>query len=71
MGKRTDGYNAADIVAFCGFVKDLAIGRSVQSGSTSCIVEGDFTEALQSVHSSVQSQDIDRLRRLEREQKGS
>lgn len=68
--RRTDGYNAADIVAFCGFVKDLAIGRSVQSGSTSCIVEGDFTEALQSVHSSVQSQDIDRLRRWEREQKG-
>lgn len=54
----TEGYNAADIVALCGIAKDIAIERSIKEGYISLLTMNDFEQAIKSVSSSVQKNDL-------------
>ena len=57
----TEGYNAADVVAFCEAMKDFAIDRSIAAETTSAVTAGDLTKARQKVRSSVQQIDLEML----------
>lgn len=61
----TDGYNAADIVALCGFIKYPPIDRSIQKDAISSVTRDDVSTAMRFVHSSVQGGDIERIRKWE------
>lgn len=74
IAERTDGYNAADVDALCGAIKDIAIDRSrieqeahgeVDSGRTLPISLSDVDTALATIRSSVQQRDIDQIKRWE------
>ena len=68
IASRTEGYNGADIVELCGVVKDLAIGRTIDEGATSQATQEDMNEALRRVHSSVQKEDLEKIKAWERGQ---
>ena len=65
VADRTDGYNAADIIALCGAVKDRAIERTIREQDTSRICSEDFSAALEQYHSSVRKEDIQKIRKWE------
>lgn len=65
IAERTQGYNAADVVAFCEALKDGAIERTIRRGQTEPITAADVEATLQRVHSSVHARDIEQIRKWE------
>lgn len=65
IAKLTEDYNAADLIALCGSIKDQAILRCIESGNISCVLEEDINEGLRKIKSSVQKKDIEQIRRWE------
>ncbi len=66
---RTDGANAADIVALCNQIKMTAVQRTISvNGQVSPVTAEDLETALAKFHSSVQKEDIIRIRKWEESQ---
>ena len=66
---RTDGANAADIVALCNQIKMAAVQRSISvNGQLSPVTAEDMENALSHFHSSVQKADIIQIKRWEESQ---
>lgn len=57
----TDGFNGADIGAFCDKLKMLAINKSIETGNECPITMDDVAEVKESVKSSVSGDDVERL----------
>ena len=66
---RTEGANAADIVALCDQIKQLALSRAIRmDGRVSPVTGEDMETALSRFRSSVQKSDLLQLRRWEESQ---
>ena len=66
---RTEGANAADIVALCNQIKMAAVQRTIHvDGQVSPVTAADMEAALAKFHSSVQKEDIIRIRKWEESQ---
>ena len=66
---RTDGANAADIVALCNQIKMAAVQRTINvDGQVSPVTAEDLETALSKFHSSVQKADILQIQRWEESQ---
>ena len=66
---RTDGANAADIVALCNQIKMAAVQRTISvDGQVSPVTAEDLEAALAKFHSSVQKSDIIQIRKWEESQ---
>ena len=66
---RTEGSNAADIVALCNQIKMAAVQRTISvNGETSPVTAEDMENALARYHPSVQKSDIVQIRRWEESQ---
>ena len=66
---RTEGSNAADIVALCNQIKMAAVQRTISvNGETSPVTAEDMEKALARYHPSVQKSDIVQIRRWEESQ---
>lgn len=66
---RTEGANAADIVALCDQIKQLALSRAIRmDGQLSPVTAADMEAALSKFHSSVQKSDLVQLQRWEESQ---
>lgn len=57
----TDGFNGADIGAFCDKLKMLAIKKSIANGTECPITMEEVSQVKNSIKSSVSSEDIERL----------
>lgn len=67
LSKITEGFNGADIVAFCDKLKMLAINKSIESGHERPITEEDVSKVEKIIRSSVSSEDIERLLEFKRQ----
>ncbi len=66
---RTEGANAADIVALCNQIKMAAVQRTIGvNGQLSPVTAEDMENALSRFHSSVQKSDITQIKRWEESQ---
>jgi transitional endoplasmic reticulum ATPase len=62
----TQGFNAADVAdGFIEKMKQLAIDRALSNGGSAVITNGDVEQAAKLVHSSVDPQDVENLKRYE------
>ncbi len=69
MAERTEGFNCADVAAFCGKVKEGPITRGLLTGDeTQFITPEDVDGAFACVRSSVQKSDLEALSRWEASQ---
>ena len=69
LAQHTDGYNAADIVALCGAIKDIPIARTIENGGEiSPVTVEDVAEGLEKIQSSVQKDDIRKILAWEQSQ---
>lgn len=62
----TDGFNGADIEAFCDKLKMLAITESIETGTECPITMQLAKQAHLSVKSSVSDEDIDKLKNFQK-----
>jgi len=74
IAEQTEGYNAADVDALCGALKEIAITRSrleqeargeVDSGLTLPIRHEDMETAMKNIRSSVQQRDVELIKEWE------
>ena len=61
LANATDGFNGADIGAFCDKLKMLAINKSISAGADCPITMEDVAEVQATIHSSVSTEDVERL----------
>lgn len=61
LGRRTDGFSAADVAEACNRAKDRAIMRSIYGNGISKITQWDFVDVLSSMHSTVNPIELKRL----------
>ena len=61
LAKITDGFNGADIGAFCDKLKMLAINKSIATNSQCPITMEEVLQVQDSIKSSVSSEDVERL----------
>lgn len=59
--KLTEGFNGADVTAFCEKLKDLAISREIKGGERAVISNNDVYIASQLIYSSVQPEDLEKF----------
>lgn len=61
LSEITQGFNGADIGAFCDKLKMLAINKSIETNSECPITMADVRQVQETIKSSVSSEDVDRL----------
>lgn len=61
LANTTDGFNGADIGAFCDKLKMLAINKSIATGTECPITMDEVAQVQGSIKSSVSNEDIERL----------
>ena len=61
LANATDGYNGADIGAFCDKLKMLAINKSIATGTECPITMEEVAQVQGSIKSSVSNEDVERL----------
>ena len=61
LANATDGFNGADIGAFCDKLKMLAINRSIENNSECPITMEDVLQVQSFIKSSVSNEDVERL----------
>lgn len=59
--KSTEGFNGADVEAFCDKLKMLAINNSIETGTDIPITMDDVIQVEKTIHSGVSDEDIKRL----------